>query len=125
MKAVRMTLEEAISYGMERPYALIRTLSSFSFGQTPAAPPSLEELVEAHFFSSEVEYRILHDGQGLVAFYLKEEPEEEYLEQSFKLANAKFGTRVMIRQPIEYDEDGQAVLRSGRLCGWEGSNKNE
>lgn len=124
MKIRNMTPEDALAFGMVLPYALIRTISSFSLGPTPAAPPALDELLEARFFSAEKEYRILHDGAGLVAVYLTEEPDEEYLEQRFTLANRQFGMRIVMRQPIEYDEDGQAMLRSGRLCGWEGGNQN-
>ena len=117
MKAEQRTIRDALERGRTQPYALIRSISSVSIGPTPTTFPPTEELLEARFFSEQGEYRIFHNGTELAAAYLTEEPDEEYIESDYALENDK-SQRIYVRQTIGYDEDGQAVLHSGRLTGW-------
>ena len=117
MKAEKMNVHDAIERGRMQPYALIRSISSFSLGPTPAILPPTEEILEARFFSTEGEYRIFHNGTELIAAFFSEEPGEEYVDSRYAIENNKSQT-ISIRQVIDYDEDGQAVLHSGRLTGW-------
>ncbi len=117
MKKEQLNITAAIERGRTQPYALIRSISSFSLGPTPATLPPTEELLEARFFSEQGEYRIFHNGTELAAVYLTEEPDDEYIESDYTLENDK-SQRIYVRQIIGYDEDGQAVLHSGRLIGW-------
>ena len=124
MKTEKLTVENALAYGQALPYALVRSISSFSLGPTPGTLPPTEELLEARFFSEHEEIRIFHDGDALRALRLTGEPEEEFIDRTFEIENRQFGRSIRLRQSIRYDEDGQAVLNSGRLTGWEGEDPN-
>lgn len=117
MNTERLTITDAIERGRTLPYALIRSISSFYLGPTPLSLPPTEEILEVRFFSAEGEYRIFHNGTELAAVYLTEELDEEYIDSAYVLENNAAQT-IFVRQTIGYDEDGQAVLHSGRLTGW-------
>ena len=77
MKTEKLTVENALALGQALPYALVRSLSSFSLGPTPGSLPPTEELLEARFFSEAEEIRILHDGDALRALRLTDELGEQ------------------------------------------------
>lgn len=121
MKTEKMNINEALEHGREFPFALVRSISSFFIGPTPEELPPTEELLEVRFFSEEGECRIFHTGAELAAVYVTEAPEEEYIDSSFSLENDR-SQSITIRQTISYDDDGQAILSSGRLTTWKGGN---
>lgn len=120
MKTEKLTVEEALILGKAFPFALIRSISSFSLGYMPKEFPPTEELLEARFFSDAEEIRIFHDGERLRAVRLTEQDGEETIDSTYKIENKQYGARIHLRQAVRYDEDGQASLSSGRLIGWEG-----
>ena len=124
MKAEKLTLSEALDLGRKQPFALIRSFSAFSLGPTPGVLPPREELLEARFFSESEEYRIIHNGEDLIAVKLTEEPGEDLIDTVLEVENKRFGKKIRIRQIVCFDEDGQAVLGSARLCGWEGGEQD-
>lgn len=122
MKIKELRPEEAFALGKAMPYALLRTLSTFNLGRTPAEFPPAEEILEARFFSRDAEIRIVFNGDSLYAALLSEDAEDEYIDHELSLENSRFGKKIYVRHVIRYDEDGQASMSSGRLYDWEGGD---
>ncbi len=116
----KLAYKNAITLGQKLPFALVRSVSAFSLGRTPDTLPPEEELLEVRFFSETEEYRIFRTEEGLSALRLTDEADEEHTDRELKLENRRYGEKVILRHCIQYDEDGQAALTSGRLARWEG-----
>ncbi|MBR1496557.1 MAG: hypothetical protein IJ617_02900 [Oscillospiraceae bacterium] len=120
MRIETLTFEEALARGRALPWALVRGLSTVSLGPVPAELPPEEELIELRFFSEQEEIRVFRREDVLCAARMTEEEGADLLDSEMKPENRRFGKKMLLRQTVDYDEDGQARLSSPRLCGWEG-----
>lgn len=119
MKKYTLTADQAVSLGLQQPFAYITRLSEVTVGSTPAEL-SLEELLEARFFGPDREIRIWQEGDGFCALAVEEEAQDEYLDQPRAIRSSRFGRTLTLRRYLAYDEDGQAYIRDTRLVHWEG-----
>ena len=115
----RLTAEEAIRRGLMLPFALIRTVSSISLGNTPAQIET-EELLDARFFSDVQEVRLFRRDGQLQGAVLKQDADKDYLEKIYRIENPALGREIVVRYELEADEDGQTYVSAARLAGWKG-----
>ena len=115
----RLTAEEAIRRGLMLPFALIRTVSSISLGNTPAQIET-DELLEARFFSDVQEVRLFRRDGQLQGAVLKQEAAKNYWEKAYRVENPVLGSELVVRYEREADEDGQTYVSAARLAGWKG-----
>ena len=115
----RLTAEEAIRRGLMLPFALIRTVSSVSLGNTPAQIET-DELLEARFFSDVQEVRLFRRDGQLQGAVLKQEAAKNYWEKAYRVENPVLGSELVVRYELEADEDGQTYVSAARLAGWKG-----
>ena len=120
MKTESLTVQQALERGRALPWALVHCLSRVTLGPVPAAIDA-EELIEARFFSAGEEVRVFRSGGELRAVRLCGEPEDNTLEQTYRIKNPKFGSSLKVRRLLEADEDGQMNVTVTRLTGWEES----
>lgn len=122
MKITRTNKDEALKYlenhKEQFPYAMITRLSSVVLSRV-TFPFDPSEVIEARFFSNDHELRFFDDGNGLEAALLEKEGTDVVIEKSAVLL-PNFGKKLFSRQYIDYDDDGQAYVRTVCLCGWEG-----
>lgn len=123
MRIEKLDAEAALERGLRLPYALVRSLSTVTLGKTPRAV-EIEELLEARFFSENEEIRLFRKNGGLNAVLLREEPADSVLEDTFRIENGALGRSVTVRHLLDFDEDGQAYIKTTRLAGWEGGAAN-
>lgn len=119
MRVEKLDMQAALEQGLRLPYALVRALSAVVLGKTPLAVET-EELLEARFFSENEEIRLFRRNGGLNAVLLREEPEDSVLEETFRIENSALGRWITVRHLLDFDEDGQAYIKTTRLAGWEG-----
>ena len=117
MKNLNLTVKDALEKGSLYPFAYIRRLSSVSLGRAPQAPDA-DELIEARFFGPEGEIRVFRADGGLNAVALQEEPDEPACDQSYVIANPRFGKTLTVRNILAADEDGQYYVAAARLLDW-------
>ena len=115
----RLTAEEAIRRGLMLPFALIRTVSSISLGNTPAQIET-DELLEARFLSDVQEVRLFRRDGQLQGAVLKQEAAKNYWEKAYRVENPVLGSELVVRYELEADEDGQTYVSAARLAGWKG-----
>ena len=115
----RLTAEEAIRRGLMLPFALIRTVSSVSLGNTPTQIET-DELLEARFFSDVQEVRLFRRDGQLQGAVLKQEAAKNYWEKAYRVENPALGSEIVVRYELEADEDGQTYVSAARLAGWKG-----
>lgn len=120
MKTDVLSVQEALALGRALPWAWVRSLSEVTLGAVPAEI-TLEELIEARFFSAGEEIRVFRAGGGLRAAALRGEPDDDLITRTYAVENPKLGKTVTVCYLLEADEDGQTNLTAARLTGWEGS----
>lgn len=113
-----LTVSEALELCGTMPFAYIARLSSVFIGAAPK-DFSLDELSEARFFGPDREIRIYYDGAGLSAMELREESEDHCIDKESDLL-PNFGTKIVMRKYLAFDEDGQGYIAATRLLRWEG-----
>lgn len=118
MKTEQLTVKAALQMGNALPYAWIRTVSMVAIGTAPQTVDQAE-LIEARYFSREVEVRIFRDGDTLRAVSLQAEAGDHNIEETYQIANPKFGGCISVCHVIGADEDGQSGVIETRLTGWE------
>ena len=118
MKTIAIKIEDAPDMAREFPCALIYHLSTATMGPPPAEI-QLDDIVEAHFFDSDRELRLISTQMGLEAYLLTEEVGDRYINFKAKLI-PKFGKSMTIRKYIETDADGQSFIAAVRIVDWKG-----
>ena len=122
MKKEVLPLPQAWGMGMRLPWVYLRSLSRVYLGNTPERL-TMDELLEARFFSEQQEIRIFLSEDGLKAVRLEEETADRFLEEEIAV-NSEFGSSYMVHYLLEADEDGQTNRTVVRLAGWKGENEN-
>ena len=121
MKYETLSAQEALTAGLQQPYAMIRSLSQVTLGRMPSQVTE-DELLEARFFSSEQEIRVFRGENGLQAVRLSAEPADRVLEETYEIENKQFGGFLTVARVLDWDGDGQAYVTSTRLSGWKEEN---
>lgn len=80
----KLAAEEAVQRGLTLPFALLRSISSVSLGNTPTQIET-EELLDARFFSDTEEVRLFRRDGLLQGVALKQDADKDYLEKSTEL----------------------------------------
>lgn len=122
MKKEVLPLPQAWEMGMQLPWVYLRSLSRVYLGKTPEGL-TMDELLEARFFSNLEEIRIFLSEDGLKAVRLEEEAADSILEEEIAV-NSGFGSSYTVHYLLEADEDGQTSRTVTRLAGWKGENEN-
>ena len=107
---------------MQLPWVYLRSLSRVYLGKTPERL-TMDELLEARFFSEQQEIRIFLSEDGLKAVRLEEETADRFLEKEIAV-NSGFGSSYTVHYLLQADEDGQTNRTVARLAGWKGENEN-
>ena len=84
MKYEILNVQEAISAGLQMPFAMIRSLSQATLGYTPSRVEETE-LLEARFFSGEQEIRVFLGEEGLQAVRVIGEAADHCLDETYQL----------------------------------------
>lgn len=119
MKITELNLSQAISLGLQEPFAYITRLSQVTVGPSPVDLP-VEELLEARFFGSQREIRIWNDSGDFRAVAVEDEEDDDCQDITRSIRRSCFGKKLTLRQYLAYDEDGQAYICGTRLLAWEG-----
>lgn len=120
MKQELISFEEGLRRGRELPFAWICSMSSLSLGKTPREIET-EELLEARFFDEEQEIRLFRREEEWKAVSLVRETKDSVLENWYPvIKEEKFGRKILVRQYLDTDEDGQTIVTVTCLAGWEG-----
>lgn len=122
MKKEVLPLPQAWGMGMRLPWVYLRSLSRVYLGKTPERL-TMDELLEARFFSEQQEIRIFLSEDGLKAVRLEEETADRFLEEEIAV-NSGFGSSYTVHYLLQADEDGQTNRTVARLAGWKGENEN-
>ena len=122
MKKEVLPLPQAWEMGMQLPWVYLRSLSRVYLGKTPEGL-TMDELLEARFFSEQQEIRIFMSEDGLKAVRLEEETADSILEEEIAV-NSGFGSSYTVHYLLQADEDGQTNRTVARLAGWKGENEN-
>lgn len=121
MKYEKLSAQEALTAGLQLPYAMIRSLSQVTLGRMPSQVTE-DELLEARFFNSEQEIRVFCGENGLQAVRLSAEPVDRALEETYEIENKQFGGSLTVARVLDWDGDGQAYVTATRLSGWKEEN---
>lgn len=120
MRIRAMEPAAAAAEGNKLPFAMIRSLSSESLGQTPVEV-HLDELLEDRFFSQDKEIRIFQSDGRLQAIVLEEDGGDLFQDREYKIENPEFGSCITVRTYMGFDEDGQAYWGHARPIRWKGA----
>ena len=125
MKPEYLSFEEGLRGGKDLPFAWICSMSSVSLGTTPREIGT-DELLEARCFNEEQEIRLLQREEEWKAVSRAREPEESVLENWYPvIKEEKFGRKILVRQYLDADEDGQTIVTATCLAGWEGGKADD
>ena len=117
----KLAAEEAVQRGLTLPFALLRSISSVSLGNTPTQIET-EELLDARFFSDTEEVRLFRRDGLLQGVALKQDADKDYLEKIYRIENPALGSEIVVRYELDVDEDGQTYVSTARLVGWKGGD---
>lgn len=103
-------------------YALLYRLSEVKLCKTEQLMDSdLKECIEARFFSEDRELHWFETEDGMCAVEVTDDGTTDYILKKYKLA-PKFsgeGKILVVKEYLDYDKDGQAVVGLTRLAGLE------
>ena len=119
MRQVELQTDQALAQGLQLPYALIRSYSQVTLGNTPKVVDPAE-VIEVRFFDCVTEIRLFRVDGELRGARLCEESGDVCIEESCPIDDPDFGTEIRVRQHLAADEDGQVYIKTTRLCGWTG-----
>ena len=123
MKYEILNVQEAISAGLQMPFAMIRSLSQATLGYTPSRVEE-KELLDARFFSGEQEIRVFLGEEGLQALGVIGEAADHCLDETYQLENKQLGCTLKIVRVLDWDEDGQTYVVATRLADWKEAEGN-
>lgn len=108
-----ITLDEARQKLSQYPFGIVHMMSELQYGKTGDLAVNWEELLELRAFSEKGELRIYQGNDGMEAQYCVEtedNPEHVVILEY----NMKNGKKLAVKEYLEPDEDGQAVVRYTR-----------
>lgn len=116
-------IENAISKGEKLPYIYIRNLSDLYVGKTSnyildGNKIDENEVIELSFFGNNNEIKIMKSNNSLSAVEIIKEDSDDIISKTFKINNKVNGTEITVDYHIDYDQDGQAFIKTKRLADW-------
>ena len=103
-------------------YALVYGLSEVKLCEMRFLKDSdLKECREARFFSVDKEFHLFETEEGMAAVVVTEEDGTDYILKKYELAPkfSEAGNVLLVKEYLDYDEDGQAVVGLTRMVGLE------
>ena len=122
---MKKEVNEALTFGMTLPYALIRSLSSVSLGPTPGEPPALDELLEVRFFDEKQEVRLFRRSGALCTAHIVCKEDGLWVDKTYEIENKVLGGQVAVRHFLAFDEDGQCSISTSCLTGWKDGKEGQ
>ena len=120
MKKIKWNINELEKITEKFEYGVFYNLSSIQLLAAPEAGKiDWDECYEARFFSKDKELHIFEKGGEKRALFVEDEEGDETVIKSFVLSK-KFenvGKSILVKEYLQYDEDGQACVALSRLCG--------
>lgn len=116
MQIEEIDVLEAIKQGQKLPFVYAKNLSDMYFGKNPYNF-NLDENLEARFFDKTQEIRIF-DGK---AVKITAKNNENTINKTYKIQNAIYGTEFDVCIHLDFDEDGQAFVKTKRMTEWRGN----
>ena len=95
MRQIELQADQALAQGLQLPYAMIRSYSQVTMGNTPTAV-DLTEVIEARFFNAETEVRLFRKDGKLCGAKLCGECGDIGTEESFRIENPEFGSELKV-----------------------------
>lgn len=108
-----ITFDEAKQKTTEYPYGIIHMMSELQYGRMEDLTVNWDELVELRAFSEKEELRIYQGNDGMTAQCCTEtqmDPGNVILLEY----DMRGGGKLLVKEYLEPDEDGQAVVRYTR-----------
>lgn len=97
--------------GKNYPDALIYCMSSLYVGKTGEFSDKVEEIVEARFFDEKQELHIFWQDEQIKGCQVRDEEGDTIIKKEWDiLEGKKKNSKMYVKQFIEYDEDGQAMI---------------
>jgi len=104
-----ITCEEAKQSIAKYEFVIAHMISELQYGKTEEAQINWNELLELRAFSDKEELRVYHGNMGLTAQICTETVEKP--DNTIVLTyNMKNGKKLKVKEYMEQDEDGQAVV---------------
>ena len=118
------TVEWLKEHMTEFPYALLYMMSGIVFCETrelEAKPIEWEECLEARFFAPDRELHMFEQEGDVTVAEISDDGDgdEEIIRYALDNRFRKPGKTLLVKQYLDYDEDGQAFVTLTRLCGVE------
>ena len=105
--------------GSSYPYALVYEMSHVYFGETAQLMGKINvtELQEAYYFGKDGQTHIFQDDDGWIVVCMKKSQTAEFVDRAYFVDGqfASAGKKVIIREFIAMDEDGQARVEYTQL----------
>lgn len=115
-------IAKALEHRTDYEYALLYRLSEIVLCKMEQLEDfDLKECVEARFFSADKELHLFEVEEGMCAVEVTDDGVTDYILKKYKLAPkfAGVGEQLVVKEYLDYDADGQAVVALTRLCGVE------
>lgn len=120
LKKVKWNIDELEKITGKFEYGVFYNLSSIQLLVSPEAEKiDWDECYEARFFSRDKELHIFEKDGEKRALLVEDEECDETVIKGYLLAK-KFenvGKSILVKEYLQYDEDGQAYVALSRLCG--------
>ena len=115
-KVVEQAFDEAKKEIAGYKNALIYQVDAIQLFDSGVPSVDWDKCVEARFFSEEKELRFFQteDGEWKAAL-VADAPDDDVIDSWYRLSKRFGGGKVCVREYLDYDEDGQAVVVLTRL----------
>lgn len=112
----KITIDEAKNRFSGYPYAIVHMMSELQYGRTEDISVNWDELIELRAFSETEELRVYQGNSGMTAQCCTEvsSVSDDAVLIEYEMRN---GGRLSVKEYLEPDEDGQAVVVYTRPCG--------
>ena len=121
-KLAEIEVSKALESRMSYEYALVYMLSEVILCKTEQLKElDFAECTEARFFSKDKELHLFETEEGMQAVEVSDEGTDDCMIKKYELA-PKFSTAgkiLVVKEYLDYDEDGQAMVGLTRLVGLE------
>lgn len=109
----KISINEARRRLAEYPFSIVHMMSELQYGKTEELTVNWDELLELRAFSEKAELRIFQGNDGMEAQYCVET--QDTTENVIILEyNMKNGKKLAVKEYLEPDKDGQAVVKYTR-----------
>lgn len=109
----KISIDEARQRLAEYPFSIVHMMSELQYGKTEEISVNWDELLELRAFSEKEELRIFQGNGRMEAQYCveKQDTPENVIILEYNMKNGK---KLAVKEYLEPDEDGQAVVKYTR-----------